>query len=34
MPTRDPNAVHLDCLCYLMHRIDFEGRHLWDGAAP
>ncbi len=26
MLTRDPEAVRLDCLCYLMHHIDFEGR--------
>ena len=26
MLTRDIRAVRLDCLCYLMHRIDFEGK--------
>lgn len=25
MLTRDPRAVRLDCLCYLMHRIDMDG---------
>jgi hypothetical protein len=25
MLTRDPRAVRLDCLCYLMHRIDMNG---------
>lgn len=25
MLTRDPRAVRLDCLCYLMHRIDMSG---------
>jgi len=26
MLTRDVHAVRLDCLCYFMHRIDFDGR--------
>ena len=28
MLTRDPNAVRLDCLCYLMRRIDRDGEPL------
>ena len=31
MLTRDPNAVRLDCLCYLMHRIGLDGKRLPDG---
>lgn len=30
MLTRDIQAVRLDCLCYLMHRIDFKGRRLTE----
>jgi succinylglutamate desuccinylase len=30
MLTRDANAVRLDCLCYLMHRIDFKGNRFQD----
>ena len=26
MLSLDPNAIRLDCLCYLMHRIDLNGR--------
>lgn len=26
MLTRDPSAIRLDCLCYLMHRIGMDGR--------
>ncbi len=26
MLTQDPNAIRLDCLCYLMHRIGMDGR--------
>ena len=28
MLTRDPRAVRLDCLCYLMHRIDMTGARI------
>ncbi|HXY57709.1 MAG TPA: M14 family metallopeptidase [Methylocystis sp.] len=28
MLTQDPRAIRSDCLCYLMHRIDMEGRRL------
>ncbi len=28
MLTQDPNAIRLDCLCYLMHRIGMDGRRL------
>lgn len=28
MLTRDLNAIRQDCLCYLMHRIGFDGRRL------
>jgi hypothetical protein len=28
MLTVDPNAVRLDCLGYLMHRIDRNGRRI------
>jgi len=32
MLTRDERAVRLDCLCYLMHRIDFDGGlQSWSG---
>ncbi len=30
MLTLDPRAVRLDCLCYLMHRIDLDGARIPD----
>lgn len=34
MLTRDPNAVRLDCLCYLMHRIGFDGAPVTTSSNP